>query len=97
MPVTMVTTHRAMSSGSAPTMLLPVQAVDTAGGGPIAVVKGGVATRLLGEAFVCVCVCIRVCLLWMQVYVHSWISGLLCVRMSAVLYLCFFPADFSAE
>ena len=30
-------------------------------------------------------------------YVHFWISGLLCVRMSAVLYLCFFPADFSAE
>ena len=61
MPVTMVTTHPAMSPGSVPTMLLPVQAVDTAGGGPIAVVKGGVATRLLGEALcVCVCVCVRV-------------------------------------
>ena len=52
-----------MSPGSVPTMLLPVQAMDTAGGGPIAVVKGGVATRLLGEAFVCVfCVCVHVCM-----------------------------------
>ena len=59
----MVTTHPTMSPGSAPTMLLPVQAVDTSGGGPIAVVKGGVATRLLGEAFVCVCACVRACVL----------------------------------
>ena len=48
LPVTMVA-HPAMSPGSVPTMLLPMQPVDTAGGGSIAVVKGGVATRLFGE------------------------------------------------
>ena len=58
MPVTMVTTHPAMSPANVPTMLLPVQPLDTGGGGPIAVVKGGVATRLFGEALH---VCVRVC------------------------------------
>ena len=65
-----------MSPGSPPTMLLPVQA-DTSGGGPIAVVKGGVATRLLGEAFVCVCVSVCVCVC-------------VCVRACVLLCVCVF-------
>ena len=59
----------------------------------------------------CVCACVHVCMrvcvracacmhcicVQVDASVHSWISVLWYVRMSAFLYLCFFHADFSAE
>ena len=64
MSVTIVNTHPAMSPDSVPTVLLPVQAVVTAGGGPIVVVKARVATKLCGDRLcvhlTCVCVCVHV-------------------------------------
>ena len=66
--MTTVNTHHAMSLDSVPTVLLPVQVVDTAGGGPIAVVKARVATKLYADrlcvhvTYVCVCVCVSVCM-----------------------------------